>query len=212
MAGELTRAGVIKIDDDFAGYSLESFLVPQHYSEDLEHVLIPHGLLCDRVERMALDILSSYPPGEPVICVCILKSAVGFFTALTGALQRVNLLCHPGGRSSSEMYSLTSWDENGIDQAHHNATRPLFFEFIRVQSYMDDHSSGSVEIQGIMNMKASIQGKNTLIVEDMIDTGATMQKVLEQFEAFDPKSLKVATLLRKRCPHGTGYMPDCKQG
>ena len=44
----------------------------------------------------------------------------------------------------------------------------------------------------------SLRGKNILIVEDIIDTGRTMQKLLKTIAKFEPKSVTVACLLRKR--------------
>lgn len=37
-----------QIEDDFAGYPLDVFCIPQHYAHDLERIIIPHGVLMDR--------------------------------------------------------------------------------------------------------------------------------------------------------------------
>lgn len=42
-----------------------------------------------------------------------------------------------------------------------------------------------------------ITGKNILIVEDIVDTGLSMQKLLKRFESRNPASLRVCTLLSK---------------
>jgi hypoxanthine phosphoribosyltransferase len=57
-----------------------------------------------------------------------------------------------------------------------------------------------VKIIGMENLDESIRGKNILIVEDIIDTGRTMQKLLKTIAKFEPKSVTVACLLRKRTP------------
>jgi hypoxanthine phosphoribosyltransferase len=57
-----------------------------------------------------------------------------------------------------------------------------------------------VKIIGMENIDASIRGKNILIVEDIIDTGRTMKKLLNTIAKFEPKSVTVACLLRKRTP------------
>merc|ERR1712156_1175013 len=54
----------------------------------------------------------------------------------------------------------------------------------------------------------NLTGKNVLIVEDIIDTGATMRKLLTTIMKYQPKSVKVACLLRKRTPKSSGYVPD----
>lgn len=56
----------------------------------------------------------------------------------------------------------------------------------------------------------SVKGKNVLVVEDIIDTGRTMEKLLDLLSQYQPKSVRVASLLVKRTPHSNGYQPDCK--
>jgi hypothetical protein len=51
--------------------------------------------------------------------------------------------------------------------------------------------------------------QNVLIVEDIIDTGRTMVKLVEHLKDFGPKSIRVASLLVKKTPHSNGYRPDC---
>lgn len=50
--------------------------------------------------------------------------------------------------------------------------------------------------------------QNLLIVEDIIDTGATMVQLLKKLETFAPKSVKVTSLLIKKTPKSNGYIPD----
>ena len=37
-----------QISDDYKGYSLDMFCLPKHYEDDVESILIPKGLICDR--------------------------------------------------------------------------------------------------------------------------------------------------------------------
>ena len=69
-------------------------------------------------------------------------------------------------------------------------------------------SGEEVNIVGMANVEKSLRGKNVLIVEDMIDTGRTMQKLLKTISKYEPKSVKVACLLRKRTPLSDGFVPD----
>ena len=84
--------------------------------------------------------------------------------------------------------------------------------FIKVKSYVDDGQgamkSGDVNIVGMANVEKSLRGKHILIVEDMIDTGRTMQSLLKTVAKCEPKSVKVACLLRKRTPLSDGFKPD----
>lgn len=56
----------------------------------------------------------------------------------------------------------------------------------------------------------SVKGKNVLVVEDIIDTGRTMMKLLGLLREYQPKCVKVASLLLKRQPASNGYIPECK--
>lgn len=70
------------------------------------------------------------------------------------------------------------------------------FDFIAVSSYgADTHSSGQVRLT--RDLDSSIEGKTVIIVEDILDTGMTMQYLLRVFEQRKPKRLRVAVLLDK---------------
>ena len=76
---------------------------------------------------------------------------------------------------------------------------PLSTEFVGVSSYKGTESTGHVRITHDLN--ASIQGENVLIVEDIIDTGLTIEYLTEMFRARKPKNLKICTLLSKPEAH-----------
>ena len=69
------------------------------------------------------------------------------------------------------------------------------FEFIEVSSYEGTESTGKVKI--VKDIKNSIEGKEVLIVEDIIDTGITLTFLKEYLLLKKPNSLKIATLLSK---------------
>ena len=73
--------------------------------------------------------------------------------------------------------------------------------------FKNTESSGEVQIIGGDDM-SSIKGKNVLIVEDIIDTGRTMVKLLNVLSKYEPKSVRVCSLLLKRTPLSNGYQPD----
>lgn len=75
-------------------------------------------------------------------------------------------------------------------------TVPVSFDFMSVSSYGDDTvSSGRVKI--IKDLDDSIEGKDVLIVEDIIDSGNTLSYLLELLKTRKPKSIKICTLLDK---------------
>lgn len=70
------------------------------------------------------------------------------------------------------------------------------FDFVELSSYFDGtESSGRVEIK--KDISTDIKGKNVLVVEDIIDSGRTMDFLLDSLRKREPKSLKLCSLLDK---------------
>ena len=73
---------------------------------------------------------------------------------------------------------------------------PLTMDFMVVSSYgTTTKSSGVVRI--IKDLEREIEGKDVLIVEDIVDTGLTLSYLVENFKTRNPKSVKVCSLLDK---------------
>lgn len=73
---------------------------------------------------------------------------------------------------------------------------PMITDFMTVSSYGDGtESSGNVKI--VMDLDESIEGRDVLLVEDIIDTGNTFSKVVRLLENRRPNSLKICTFLNK---------------
>ncbi len=69
-------------------------------------------------------------------------------------------------------------------------------DFMIISSYGNNMES-SKDVRLLKDLDESIKNKNVLIVEDIIDTGYTLKKVIELLETREPKSLKICTLLDK---------------
>ncbi len=77
-----------------------------------------------------------------------------------------------------------------------NITVPLSLDFMSVSSYGDATvSSGRVKI--IKDLDDSIEGKDVLIVEDIIDSGNTLKYLIDLLNSRKPNSIKICTLLDK---------------
>ena len=75
-------------------------------------------------------------------------------------------------------------------------TVPVSLDFMSVSSYGGDtKSSGVVKI--VKDLDDAIQGKDVIVVEDIIDSGRTLSYLMEMFENRNPASLKLCTLLDK---------------
>lgn len=74
--------------------------------------------------------------------------------------------------------------------------RPHSLDFMGVSSYgSGTRSTGAVQI--IMDLKAPIADRNVLIVEDIIDSGQTLQYLKRNLLSRGPRSLRIVTLLNK---------------
>lgn len=190
-------------------WHINQFSFPKQYQGFVESVLIPHGLILDRIERLALDIISEVfkltgtPPLSPepawkltanhhsdvdhprLHVLCILKGGYKFFSDLMDSITRLI-------RSLGLIASVS-------------------VDFIRVKSYLNDKSTGKVNIIG-GDVLESLEGKTVLIVEDLIDTGRTMETLLKTLNEYKPARLLVACLLLKnteqRKSGQLSYWPD----
>ncbi|GAA4160893.1 hypoxanthine phosphoribosyltransferase [Gryllotalpicola daejeonensis] len=74
--------------------------------------------------------------------------------------------------------------------------RHVELDFMAVSSYgKSTHSSGVVRI--VKDLDADLTGRNVLIVEDIIDSGLTLQWLRQNLQSRNPASLEVCALLRK---------------
>ena len=77
-----------------------------------------------------------------------------------------------------------------------NIPGEVSFDFIAVSSYgQKTHSSGQVRLT--RDLDSSIERKTVIVVEDILDTGMTLQYLLRLFQQRKPKHLRVAVLLDK---------------
>ena len=72
---------------------------------------------------------------------------------------------------------------------------PLSVDFLGLRSYEGTESSGVVQITS--DLTKSVEGKHVLVIEDIVDTGLTMQYLLQNLETRKPASVKLASLLHK---------------
>lgn len=75
-------------------------------------------------------------------------------------------------------------------------TVPVTIDFMCVSSYGSSSvSSGVIQIK--KDLDESIEGKNVIVIEDIIDTGRTLKYLLEDLTKRNPKTLRLCTLLDK---------------
>eukprot|EP01038_Epipyxis_sp_PR26KG_P006531 gene6531-8973_t len=175
-----TRNEPLYISDEVA-IDLKHFYIPEHYQETLDSLLVPHGMIINRVEKLAYDITQDYR-GETIHLLCVLKGGSTFFQNLCDAIRKFH------------------------DYARMNYI-PYTFDFIRVKSYEGTDSTGEVKISGCDVTK--LTGRHVIFVEDIIDTGLTMTKCLTYMqEHVKPATVKVASLVEKRTSRSCGFKAD----
>ena len=73
---------------------------------------------------------------------------------------------------------------------------PCEMEFMAVSSYGSSTTSSGV-VRILKDLDKEIEGRDVLVVEDIIDSGLTLSWLLKNLSGRNPKSLEVITLLRK---------------
>ena len=84
--GATSRRPPLHIADD-AAYPLDCVSIPPQYKGFLANVLLPHGLILDRIEKLAEDIRTDMPGSTPHVLV-VLKGGSEFATDLTRSLRK----------------------------------------------------------------------------------------------------------------------------
>lgn len=75
-------------------------------------------------------------------------------------------------------------------------TVPVTMDFMSVSSYGDGTSSSGV-VRIVKDLDETIEGKNVVVIEDIIDSGRTLSYLLEILQKRNPRNLKLCTLLDK---------------
>jgi hypoxanthine phosphoribosyltransferase len=169
----MERGGNYIYVSDGSSLSGELFNIPQSYRQYIGGVYISRGLLGDRIRKLAIDVRQHF--GDRCITILVvLRGAFRFAKDLVEGLDRL--------QSASQL------------------PKPYVLEFIRIKSYVNDSSGNDISISGFdIN---ELRGKNVLVVEDLIDTGKTMQLLMGRLHEVGAADLRLAVTLYKRNPEG----------
>ncbi|MBD5369907.1 MAG: hypoxanthine phosphoribosyltransferase [Bacteroides sp.] len=78
--------------------------------------------------------------------------------------------------------------------------------FVRYASYEGTQSTGKV--RQLIGLNEDVAGRDLLIIEDIVDTGYTAEKMIDDLKKLNPASVRFATLLYKPESSKTGFVPD----
>lgn len=67
--------------------------------------------------------------------------------------------------------------------------------FVKMASYSGDHTTGT--IKQLIGFNESLEGRTVVVLEDIVDTGITIENTIEQIRSKNPAEIQVATLLLK---------------
>jgi hypoxanthine phosphoribosyltransferase len=130
--------------------------------QQLRRIIYTEDEIAARVAAMGRDITESYPDGDDLLVLGLLK---GSFIFLADLVREI--------------------------------ARPVHVDFLVAASY----GAGTVstgEVRLVYDPEASLEGRHVLLVEDIIDSGNTINRLIPLLEGRGPKSLELCTLLHKR--------------
>lgn len=78
--------------------------------------------------------------------------------------------------------------------------------FVKYSSYQGTQSSGTVK--QIIGLPENIKGRDIVIIEDIVDTGLTADRMITDIMSREPASVRFVTLLHKPESTKTGFIPD----
>ena len=79
-------------------------------------------------------------------------------------------------------------------------------DFMKVNSYVGKETSGEVQLEKDINI--NIENRRVIIVEDIIDSGLTMDYLHKHISAYSPKDITIVTLLSKNNNHTLNFNID----
>lgn len=75
--------------------------------------------------------------------------------------------------------------------------KPHELDFMTVSSYVNGTTISSRDVKILKDLDGEIRGKDVLVVEDIIDSGNTLSKVVEMLKTRNPNSIELCTLVSK---------------
>jgi hypoxanthine phosphoribosyltransferase len=77
-----------------------------------------------------------------------------------------------------------------------DVTIPCRISFVKISSYAGTNSTG--QLKTLIGHEESLFGLDVIIVEDIVDSGLTLQKIMEELKGLGAKSVEAVALLRKQ--------------
>lgn len=174
----LEKTIVINDDNEIAK---SNFLISKQYDDFIEKVIVPRGLILDRIDKLAFDIFRENK-NKTIYFLVVMKGAVKFATYLA---DKINEIMNNDISGSTFQYT---------------------FEYITISSYQNDKSTGEVKFKVDENLFQKLKGEHVILVEDILDTGRTLSTFIDFMNKnYTPASIKLAILIQKTNPSNLIY-------
>lgn len=170
----------VEISDDTV-FDKKMFAMPDEEYEEIDHILVPEGLIKSRVERLAQNIYSDYVESTKtrrLQIFVIMNGAFQFFSDLQDYLKKVR-----------------EYKSERLEYDVH---------FIKIKGYVNTESVLE-KIDDAVLPEELINGKDILIVEDVYDSGNCMDVLYRHINKFEPHSVKAAVCVHKCNPKNLKY-------
>ena len=137
---------------------------------DIQEVLLTEEQILARIKEMGRQITEDYR-GKELVLIGILKGVVPFYAAMAQAIDL---------QVQEEFMSVSSYGAGTVSSGKLIIRKDIEEDF-----------------RQIIGNRIDIEGKDVLILEDILDSGRTLRGVMQMFEARRPASVKICTLLDK---------------
>ncbi|TPP60158.1 Hypoxanthine phosphoribosyltransferase, partial [Fasciola gigantica] len=175
--------GPVVLSDDFEGHSKHEFRLSPRYAKFIESILVTRGMVQDRIEKLALDVVEKMECRgvNSLTIICILKGASKFGADL---FQQLEMAAFSKGRKMT-----------------------FHMDFIVANTYVNDKVGHETHLR-VCSDPEKFRNRVLLVVEDLVDTGTTMHKLVAYLKSLSPRYVEVAALLVKRRPDCPSFQPD----
>ena len=152
-------------------FDVDLVSIPLEYKKYIDHVVLTYGFITDRIEKIARQIVEENGHKDITLLV-IMKSSLLFSHYLLKYITEIKKNKDYGGN--------------------------VYYEYISSTSYVGDKSTGVVKVNTDESVFSNLKDKDVIIVEDMYDTGKSLDHLVKFIKSFGIKSLKIAMLFLKK--------------
>ena len=166
--------------DDSVKFDKDLFTMPDENYDEIDHILIPEGLIKSRVEKMAQTIYYKYK-GErtkPLQIFVIMNGGFQFYSALQEYIKKIR-----------------EYKRERLEFETH---------FVKVKGYVNDESKLESIDESVLS-ETMVKGHDILVVEDVYDSGNCMDILMKHINKYQPNSVKCALLIHKCNPKNLKY-------